>query len=259
MKTSHLIISTLLLAALSLAACGIVGPQATPTATLTSTPDVCAPANLKIGAVKVHEFMRAFDDAYQLAASLPRSQLAPQVSKLQDIRRLAQDQAVPTCLVQLKKLQLLHMDTAINTFLAFLGGADQNTVNQGIALARQQHDAYTLELARLLGLTVIAPPSVTPGAQVPAPAATQTAPPAGLSVTNPGPNPINLRASASLTSQTVGALQPGQSARALGRSQTGEWILIENPSQVGKSAWVYTTLVKLSGDPAALPVTTPSP
>ncbi len=54
------------------------------------------------------------------------------------------------------------MNSVINTLIAFMGGAGQQSLDQGIALARQQHDQYTLELARLLGLTVVpatAPPS----------------------------------------------------------------------------------------------------
>jgi hypothetical protein len=62
------------------------------------------------------------------------------------------------------------MNSVINTLIAFRGGADQKSLDQGIGLARQQHDQYTLELARLLGLTVVAatpPPSAT--AETPTP------------------------------------------------------------------------------------------
>ena len=47
------------------------------------------------------------------------------------------------------------MNTVIATLVAFLGGADMNTLEKSIASAREQHDQYTLELARLLGLTVV--------------------------------------------------------------------------------------------------------
>jgi len=70
------------------------------------------------------------------------------------------------------------MNTVINTLIAFLGGTDQESINQGIAQARQQHDQFTLELTRLLGITVV--PADTPattdqtpepvsGAETPAP------------------------------------------------------------------------------------------
>jgi hypothetical protein len=61
------------------------------------------------------------------------------------------------------------MNTVINTLIAFLGGSDQKTVDQGIALARQQHDQYTLELARLLGLTVEPATIISPATETPTP------------------------------------------------------------------------------------------
>ena len=48
----------------------------------------------------------------------------------------------------------------IDTLLAFVGGADNATLNAGMAKAQESHDQYTLELARLLGATVS--PTSTP-------------------------------------------------------------------------------------------------
>ena len=61
---------------------------------------------------------------------------------------------MPVCLETLKTYEVDHMNSVINTLIAFMGGAEQPTVDQGINIARQQHDEYTVELARLLGLTV---------------------------------------------------------------------------------------------------------
>jgi hypothetical protein len=60
------------------------------------------------------------------------------------------------------------MNAVINTLVSFMGGADQAAVDQGIAQARDLHDRYTLELARLLGITV-EPASVVEPEQTPAP------------------------------------------------------------------------------------------
>jgi hypothetical protein len=111
--------------------------------------------------------MREFDDASSLAASRPREQLPDAIAELQRIRREAEDQVTPHCLGDLKTYQISHMNSVINTLIAFMGGSDQELVNQGIGLAREQHDQYTLELARLLGLTiepatVIPLPTLTP-------------------------------------------------------------------------------------------------
>jgi hypothetical protein len=113
--------------------------------------------------------MREFDDASTLAASRPRQELSASIADLQRIRRNAEDQPTPPCLATLKLYQVSHMNTVINTLIAFLGGADQNIVDQGIALARTQHDQYTLELARVLGITVEPAASILTPSQTPSP------------------------------------------------------------------------------------------
>jgi hypothetical protein len=172
-KQSQLIVGVALALVVFLSACGTNTPAAntpsagdtlnpvpsdTPTAQqsvpATNTPDPCAPENVEAEVQKVHKFMREFDDASSLAASRPREELATAISDLQRIRREAEDQVIAYCLGDLKTYQISHMNSVINTLIAFMGGSNQDTVDQGIALARQQHDAYTLELARLLGLTI---------------------------------------------------------------------------------------------------------
>jgi len=134
----------------------------------TNTPDPCAQDNIGEEIQIIHAHMREFDDASTLAASRPRDDLAGSIADLQRIRREAEDQPAPFCLTTLKNYQVSHMNTVINTLVAFLGGTDQATVDQGIAIARDQHDQYTLELARLLGVTV-EPASVTTPEQTPTP------------------------------------------------------------------------------------------
>ena len=104
--------------------------------------------------MKVQKIMREFDDAATLAVNLPQEGLADAIADLQRIRRDAEEQVIPPCLGDLKTYQVSHMNTVINTLLAFMRGADQQLVDQGIALARQQHDQYLIELARVLGLTI---------------------------------------------------------------------------------------------------------
>lgn len=136
---------------------------------VTPTPDPCAQENIQAEVQKVHAYMREFDDASTLAANRPREELAASIADLQRIRRAAEDQTTPSCLATLKLYQVSHMNTVINTLIAFLGGANQATVDQGIALAREQHDRYTLELARLLGITVEPATSIIAPSQTPTP------------------------------------------------------------------------------------------
>ena len=172
-KGLFLIISTVVLT-MALAGCG--NTPATPQTTATSapatetapvpptgtvTPDPCSQGQIEAEVQKVHKHMREFDDASVLASSTPRDQLNSSIADLQRIRREAEDETIPACLTNLKAYQVQHMNSVINTLVSFMGGADQKSLDDGISLARQQHDQYTLELARLLGLTIVpaAPPS----------------------------------------------------------------------------------------------------
>ena len=187
MTTTSRIGMIMLALSLVLAACGSVAPTpiteyvvvtatmplattAMPTAVITSTvtADLCAPENLQMSVQDIHRFTREFDDASTVAASRPREQLADSIANLQRIRRDAEDQPTPACLATLKTYQVSHMNSVINTLVAFMGGADQQSVDQGIALARQQHDQYTIELARVLGITMV------PAESGPAPTLTPT-------------------------------------------------------------------------------------
>jgi hypothetical protein len=163
-----------------LAGCG--SPAAIPAATETdaaatsttvvsapasSTPDPCALPQLEVEVQDVHRHMREFDDAAVLASNVAREDLGDSIAELQRIRRAAEDEQIPACLTQLKTYQVQHMNSVINTLIAFMSGTDQQSLDRGIAIAREQHDQYTLELARVLGLTVVAAtlppaPSETP-------------------------------------------------------------------------------------------------
>ena len=266
MKRYHIIIILTLLAVISTSACEsgstlapvytlpaapTTAPASTATSTVTFTPDPCAPENITTEVEKVHKIMREFDDAALLASNTPIELLNPSIADLQRIRRSAEDQPIPACLNTLKQYQLAHMNTVINTMLGFLNNAETEVLNQGIALARQQHDQYTLELANLLGLTVVVAPTSN--------AAVATPTFAGLYITNPGPTTVNFRAQPDLTSGDLGIMAVGASATVLGRTADALWFQVEFPNQPGQTAWVYASLVQLSDPTADLPVLTPIP
>lgn len=135
-----------------------------------TTPDVCSTEMIEAEVQKVHRHMREFDDASILASNMPIEELSAPVANLQRIRRGAEDEEIPACLTTLKNHQIDHMNSVINTLLVFIGGADTGTLEKGILVAREQHDQYTLELARLLGLTVV--PATVPVISTPAGTAT---------------------------------------------------------------------------------------
>jgi hypothetical protein len=218
------------------------------TATIVATPDVCAPPLVKLAAGQVNEFTQQFDDESALASNVSRTELPPYIAGLQGIRRAAQNQAVPACLMQLKQLQLTHMNTVITTMLAFLGGGDQSGISQGMGVARQQHDQYVLELARILDVTptVVTPPptvAVTPQATQPTP---PTAPAGtGMLAVNPGPYPINLRAAPSKDARLVTTLDVGKSVVAVAETADGQWLQVLVPDHPDQMAWVLATDVRL--------------
>lgn len=154
----------------SISACG-GQPAATQTdslsaSTIAAADDPCASQNLPATVQPINDLMREFDDASQLASNLPTQQLPDVISDLQRIRRDAEDAQIPSCLATLKTHQLNHMNLMIQTLLAFVGGADQQALTDGLEKARQEHDLFSLEIVRLLGIT-LAP--LTPTPETPAP------------------------------------------------------------------------------------------
>jgi len=191
-KSILLIIASALILTLFLSGCGSSGaletsPTATETAipiiTSTGTPDLCAAENIRAQVDKVHRHMREFDDAATLAASMPREQLSGPIADLQRIRREAEDEPVPPCLSTLRDYQVKHMNSVISTLLAFLSVSDPLAIDctsaersaeveaicQSIGTARQQHDQYTLELARILGIPIVTPAAPVTTSETPTP------------------------------------------------------------------------------------------
>ena len=146
-------------------ACG-TQPIATQPVTLvnsTTTDDPCSPENLPTTVQGLNDLMREFDDASQLASNTPAQQLPDIIPNLQRIRRGAEDTQIPACLGELKTHQLNYMNLMIQTLIASVGGASQEELTSGVENARKEHDLYSLEIVRLLGIT-LAPITSTPPA-----------------------------------------------------------------------------------------------
>lgn len=178
-KQFRFVVFVVLLLTLITSACGNnatpagteIRETSTPVPALTNTPDPCAPENIEAEVMKLHKFMREFDDGSSLAASVPANQLTDIITNLQRIRRDAEDQPTPACLATLKTYQISHMNIVIGTLINLIGYSNgtvsKDVIDQGIALARQEHDRYTIELARVLGLTMV--PANEQPAQTPSP------------------------------------------------------------------------------------------
>ena len=150
-------------------ACGNqpIATQLTVLVTSTFSDDPCSSENLPTTVQGLNDLMREFDNASQLISNTPAQQLPNLISNLQRIRRNVEDTQIPACLGQLKTHQLNHMNLTIQILIAFVGGASKEELNKGLENARKEHDLYSLEIVRLLGITLepmtaIPPVSSTP-------------------------------------------------------------------------------------------------
>jgi hypothetical protein len=129
----------------------------------TSTPEDCTTANLQGAAQVLNQHIDNFDEYAALASSVAQSEVERVVPPMRSIRTAVDDQAVPSCLAELKRLELLYMDNTLETLLAFEKPTpDAAAIAAGILQSRQYHDQYSAELARLFGVTVPSPSTLIP-------------------------------------------------------------------------------------------------
>jgi hypothetical protein len=142
------------------------------------------------------------------------------------------------------------MNVVVKTLMAFMANADAQLIGAGITQAQQTHQQYDTEKARLLGVTLPAPPTYTSAPGTPGAGGT----PALSFVTNIGTEAVVLRSSPDLNAGGIAMLEAGLTTVALGKTEDGAWIQVEVPGQPGQRAWVDARLVAVSGE---LPVVTP--
>lgn len=148
-------------------ACGnqAVATQSAPVSTATNIMnDPCSAPNLPLTVQGLNDLMSEFDSISQLVSGASAQQLPDIISRLQRVRRAAEDTQIPACLGTLKTHQLNHMNLLIQTLIAFVGGSSKEDLNAGLEDARKEHDLYSLEIVRLLGITIAA---VTPTVSAP--------------------------------------------------------------------------------------------
>ena len=78
-------------------------------------------------------------------------------------RRRTDAVKVSECLATLKELEVAHMNTVINTMLAFMSNADAEVLVEGVIQARLLNEEYRKEKARLLGEEYVPPPTQEAG------------------------------------------------------------------------------------------------
>ncbi len=147
------------------------------TPTATNTPDPCSTERIGDTVTRFDRISREFNDAFILAQNTPAAQLSANITELQRIRRAAEDFVIPDCLTELKNLQLGFMNSAIDATLTlysnFSGDPNQTlteeqvnlavvSINQSMASAQDYGFQYTVEMGRLLGVTLTPSPTMPP-------------------------------------------------------------------------------------------------
>ena len=244
-------LSSLLIAfSLLLGACASAPPQAAiqasptplpPSATpaLSSTPDLCAPNNIRGEIKKVYDLMHKFDDTVFVASLTAQQQLPPVILLLQDVRRQTEMLNIAVCVGTLQLAAVNYQNATITYLAHFMGGSNRDQINSEMATSQNLRQIYDRELARLLGVPYVPPPTSTPlstqstpqpGTPVP-PTPTQTVvtpggAPGDMYVTNNGAIPANLRDRPSVEGNKIGELPVGERAKVLARTPIGDWLLI---------------------------------
>jgi len=148
-----------------------------------------------------------------------------------------------------------------------MGGSARELVDDEINNSQNSRISYEKELARLLGVDFVPPATVTPLALLPSSAATSVPDQTGayeagepILVVNPGPQKVNIRMAPFLDASIIAYLQPEESAIAVGRTESSDWIAILLPDIEEPSiGWVYAEVVDLNVPIETLPTPAPTP
>jgi hypothetical protein len=153
---------------LILAACGpapvssppnpAVAASKSPPIAPTPTRDPCGLEYVADVVKPINDVMLQFDDYATLAQYADKAQLPQIIPNMQTIRRVAGSRTVPECMADLQRQQVAYMDATLRTLLEFAKPDPKaGTIATGVVQAQYFHQAYALELARLLHVTPVAP------------------------------------------------------------------------------------------------------
>lgn len=250
-----------ILLSVMLASCGekstpeTAEPAATKTSIFTSTPNPCSTEKLPNEIKKINDLTRQFDDYAALASNTPQAQLIQIIPEMQRILRDAQDQTAPACLQDLKQLQLINMAVVVQTLMTIMSATDNASaeqINNGFTQARELHNQYDVERARLAGITLTPQPTRASDS-----AATDTNTASMITATNSSSTAINLRDMPDLDSPQAGILDARATTLVYGKTSNNEWVQVDIPDRPGQRAWVYAQLVSLSAPISQLQIINP--
>ncbi len=123
--------------------------------------DPCDAENIGNSIRPLSDIMNEFDGYAELASNVLQPEVVKIIPLLQSLRRNAEDLEVPSCLKDLQRYALSHMDATLHTLISFQSTPEPEAIATGIAQARQYYDQYSLEMARLLAVN-LTPLTLTP-------------------------------------------------------------------------------------------------
>jgi hypothetical protein len=112
------------------------------------TPAPCG-VQAKVFVAAVDALLDDWDDANALASTTSRIALAPQVSRLQELRRQVADAGAPVCAVETRVALIDYMDAEIQGYTMFMAGKDEADISKQLLHARGLGDIARLRLAKL--------------------------------------------------------------------------------------------------------------
>lgn len=154
------IAATLLAAAVIASACGGGGAPLAPLSTESTS--ACAATTVRPVVEQLIADVVKWDDEIVIARSAPRLALAPEIAKLQEIRRHVQGLSGPPCFAEPRDMAVDFMNAYITLHTAFLGQESTVGLEDRAIAARRGFDSRLASLTSSIGITVQPNPTPTP-------------------------------------------------------------------------------------------------
>lgn len=97
----------------------------------------------------VDDIVERWDDAAEIANSTARMSLSGPLGELQDIKRDTGDIEVPECAADAHAALIDYQETIIDSFLAFMGQEDDETVSRLFSRASDKLTTWAVEYSQL--------------------------------------------------------------------------------------------------------------
>ena len=125
-------------------------------------PSACAATTVRPLVEQLTVNVARWDDEVVIATNVARLALAPEIAKLQEIRRSTQALDGPTCFARVRDLGVEHMNSTIELYVAFLGQQSTVGLTEPPQATRVKFDDAARSLRTSVGMIVTASPAPTP-------------------------------------------------------------------------------------------------